>query len=69
MKHLSILIKKIEKILRCTFIGYEVDDFGYHLWDYENNKIFRSMDVVFNEKVMYKDQFQGKKEEEETQNT
>ena len=40
---------------KCTFIGYGVDDFGYHLWDYENHKIIRSRDVVvFNEKVMYK---------------
>ena len=21
---------------KCTFLGYEVDDFGYRLWDYEN---------------------------------
>ena len=42
-----------------------VDDFGYHLWDYENHKIIRSRDVVLNEKVMYKDQLQGNKEEKE----
>ena len=42
-----------------------VDDFGYHLWDYENKKIIRSRDVVFNKNVMYKDQLQGKKEEKE----
>ena len=47
---------KIEdKSKKCTLIGYEVDDFGYHLWDYENYKIIRIRDVVFNEKVMYKD--------------
>ena len=29
-------ITKIEaKSKECTFIGYEVDDFGYCLWDYE----------------------------------
>jgi hypothetical protein len=50
-----------EKSKKCTFIGYGVNDFGYHLWDYENNKIIRSRDVIFNEKVMYKDQLQGKK--------
>ena len=22
------------KYNKCTFIEYEVDDFGYHLWDY-----------------------------------
>ena len=49
----------------CAFIGYEVNDFGYHLWDYENHKIIRSIDVVLNEKVLQKDQLQGKKEEKE----
>jgi hypothetical protein len=49
------------KSKKCTFIGYGVNDFGYCLWDYENNKIIRSRDVIFNEKVMYKDQLQGKK--------
>ena len=60
MKHFSILIKKIEQSLRLNprnvkFIGYGVDDFGYHLWDCENHKIIRSRDVVLNEKVMCKD--------------
>jgi hypothetical protein len=55
------------KSKKCTFIGYGVNDFGYRLWDYENNKIIRSRDVIFNEKVMYKDQLQGKKQEEEKQ--
>ena len=27
----------------------------YKLWDDQNHKIIRSIDVVFNEKVMYKD--------------
>jgi hypothetical protein len=51
------------KSKKCTFIGYGVNDFGYHLWDYENNKIIRSRDVIFNEKVMYKDQLQENKQE------
>jgi hypothetical protein len=55
------------KSKKCTLIGYDVNDFGYGLWDYENNKIIRSRDVIFNEKVMYKDQLQGKKQEEEKQ--
>jgi hypothetical protein len=42
-----------EKFKKCTFIGCSVNDFGYRLWDYENNKIIRSRDVIFNEKVMY----------------
>jgi hypothetical protein len=49
------------KSKKCTIIGYGVNDFGYHLWDYENNKIIRSRDFIFNEKVMYEDQLQGKK--------
>jgi hypothetical protein len=55
------------KSKKCTFIGYGVNDFGYRLWDYENNKIISSRDFIFNEKVMYKDQLQGKKQEEEKQ--
>jgi hypothetical protein len=55
------------KSKKCTFIGYGVNDFGYRLWDYENNKIIRSRYVIFNEKVMYKDQLQGKKQETEKQ--
>ena len=42
-----------------------VDYFGYRLWDYENYKTIRIIDVVFNENVMYKDQLQRKKEEKE----
>jgi hypothetical protein len=58
--------RKLEaKSKKCTFIGYDVNDFGYRLWDYENHKIIRSRDVIFNEKVMYKDPLQGKKQEKE----
>jgi hypothetical protein len=56
-----------EKSKKCTFIGYGVNDFGYCLWDYENNKIIRSRDVIFNEKFMYKDQLQGKRQETKKQ--
>ena len=37
---------------KCTFIGYGVNDFGFgfHLYDYENHKIIRSGDVIFNER-------------------
>lgn len=38
-----------EKSRKCTFIRYGVNDFGYHLWDFENHKIIRSRDVIFNE--------------------
>jgi hypothetical protein len=57
------------KSKKCTFIGYNVNDFGYRLWDYENQKIIRSTDSIFNEKVMYKDQLQGKIQEKKNQNT
>jgi len=50
---------------KCTFIGYGINDFCYRLYDYENHKIIRSRDVVFNEKVMYKYQLQRKKQEKE----
>ena len=54
-----------DKSKRCIFVGYGVDYFGYYLWYYENHKIIRTRDVVFNENVIYKDQLQGKKEEKE----
>ena len=40
---------------KCVFVGYGDDEFGYRFWDYENRKIIRSRDVIFNENVMYKD--------------
>jgi len=48
---------------KCTFIGYTVNYFGYHLWDYENHKIIKSIYVIFNDKAMHKDQLEGKKQE------
>lgn len=53
------------KSKKCTFIGYGVNDFGYHFYDYEKHKIVRSRDVIFNEKVFYTDQLQEKKQEKE----
>jgi len=53
------------KSKKCTFIGYGVKHFGYFLYDYENQKIIRSRDVIFNEKVLYKNQLQEKKQEKE----
>jgi hypothetical protein len=41
-----------EKSKKWTFIGYNVNDFSYLLWDYENKKIIRSRYVIVNEKVM-----------------
>ena len=59
------ITKHEAKSKKCTFIGYGINDFGYRLYDYENHKIIRSRDVVFNEKVMYKDQLQRTKPEKE----
>jgi len=44
-----------EKSKKCTFIGYGVNDFGYRLYDYEKHKIIRRRNVIFNEKILYKD--------------
>ena len=54
-----------QKSKKSTLIRYEVNDFGYHLYDYENYKIIRSRDVLLNVKVMYKDQLQRKNWEKE----
>jgi hypothetical protein len=54
-----------EKSKKCTFIEYGVNDFGYLLWDYENQKIIRSRDFIFNEKAIYKYQLQRKIQEKE----
>ena len=35
-----------------VFVGYGGDEFGYRFWDYENRKIIRSRDVIFNENVL-----------------
>ncbi|KAL2237238.1 UNVERIFIED_CONTAM: Retrovirus-related Pol polyprotein from transposon TNT 1-94 [Sesamum indicum] len=43
------------KSIKCTFIGYETDEFGYRFWDDQNRKIIRSRNVIFNEDVMYND--------------
>ena len=43
---------------KCIFVGYGIDEFSYRLWNFENLKIIRSRDVVFNEKVLYKDLLQ-----------
>ena len=40
---------------KCVFVGYGGNEFGYRFWDYENQKIIRSRNVIFNENVMYRD--------------
>ncbi|KAL2234657.1 UNVERIFIED_CONTAM: Retrovirus-related Pol polyprotein from transposon TNT 1-94 [Sesamum indicum] len=41
------------KSIKCTFIGYETDAFGYRFWYDQNRKIIHSRNVIFNEDVMY----------------
>ena len=43
------------KSKKCTFIDHGEDEFDYCIWDDENKKVICNRDVIFNEKVMYKD--------------
>ncbi|KAL2243395.1 UNVERIFIED_CONTAM: Retrovirus-related Pol polyprotein from transposon TNT 1-94 [Sesamum indicum] len=43
------------KSIKCTFIGYGTDEFGYRFWDDQSRTIIRSRNVIFNEDVMYND--------------
>ena len=36
------------KLKKCVFFGYGINEFGYRLWDFQNHKIVRSRDVIFN---------------------
>ena len=48
-----------------VFIEYGTNEFCYRLWDFENHKIVRSRDVIFNEKVLYKDLLQQHEKKED----
>lgn len=41
------------KFVKCTFIGYGGDEFGYRLREWQNRKVICSIDVVFNEHILY----------------
>ena len=43
-----------DKSMKCIFLGYADDEFGYHLLDLIKYKIIRSRDVIFNESEMFK---------------
>ena len=43
------------KAVRCTFVGYGGDEFGYKFWDNKNLKFIRSRDAVFKETEMFKE--------------
>ena len=53
------------KSKKCVFVGYRINEFGYRLWDFDNHKIIRSRDVIFNEKVLYKDLLQQHEKKED----
>ena len=43
-----------DKSMKCIFLGYAHEEFGYCLWDPVKHKIIRSRDVIFNESEMFK---------------
>lgn len=40
--------------MKCIFLGYANEEFGYRLWDLVKNKIIRSRDDIFNESKIFK---------------
>ena len=44
--------------MKCYFIGYYSNLFGYRFWDEMNRKILRHCDVTFDDSVFYKDREQ-----------
>ena len=62
MKNRTNLEAKSKKYV---FFGYGINEFGYKIWYFENHKIVRSMDVIYNEKVLYKDLFQQHEKKED----
>ena len=44
--------------MKCYFIGYGYDLFGYRFWDDKSKKILRHCDMTFHEFVVYKDREQ-----------
>ena len=54
------------KSRKCIFVGYGTDEFGYRFWDEENRKIIRSKNVIFNEKMTYKNKEAADSDKAET---
>ena len=52
------------KSKKCVFVRYDINEFGYRLWNFANHKIIRIRDVIFNEKVLYKDLLQQHEKKE-----
>jgi len=40
--------------MKCIFLGYVDEEFGYHIWDPVKHKIIRSRDVIYNESKLFK---------------
>ena len=53
------------KSKKCVLVGYGINEFGYRLLDFKSHKIVRSRDVIFNEKVLYKDLLQQHEKKED----
>ena len=47
------------KAKKYFFIGYGDEQFDYRFWDEQNRKIIRSKNIVFDEKVLYKEKSSG----------
>ena len=52
--------KLAAKSKKCAFVGYGTGEFGYRFWDFENKKITKSRDVIFNEKAIHEDKSSAK---------
>ena len=47
------------KAIKCYFIGYGCEKYGYRIWDPKNRVVIRHCDVTFDEKSLDKDNFDG----------
>ena len=60
--YVHVFLEKRDKLdakaVKCYFIGYGSDLFGYRFWDDKNRKILRHCDLTFVESVLYKDRLQ-----------
>ena len=59
VSYVPINLEKRDKLdaksRKCFFIRYGTDEFGYKFWDEQDKKVIRSKDVIFNERILYKD--------------
>ena len=50
-----LIVNLMQSLKYIFFIDYGDEKFGYRFWDEQNGKIIKSINVIFNEQVMYKD--------------